>query len=205
MVHRYAVLSCLRVVLEVASIGFWLIQPGIGPRKRLERTLTFARYSVTQRSRAERLQSNRDDLSNLGKMRETIGRVAAENGLRRLTGERERRIPDAAQLIGDHFDCLGRSRRDAISVYGLLSEFTHGNFLGSMLGYRKHTTDDTILRPRVPLGEIALAANYASVGLSSTIEAFVSYMGWDAEAWQDKAQPHLSTIEAVAHVLRDIS
>lgn len=203
-VHRYAVLSCLRVVLEVASIAWWLTKPGIGARKRLERTLTFAQHSVTLRDQAERIRTEPNDLSYLTAIQETIDRVAAEHDLRRLTGEKKRRIPDATPLIGDQFEALGIDRREAISIYGLLSEFTHGNFLGSMLGYRRDTAGAPVLRPRVPLGEIAIAANYASVGLSFAIETFIGFMGWDVEAWRETTQPNLSAIEAVAHAVKDI-
>jgi hypothetical protein len=170
----------------------------------LERTLTFAQHSVTLRDRAERIRTESNDLSYLMAIQETIDRVAAEHDLGRLTGDKKRRIPDATQLIGDQFEALGGDRGDAISIYGLLSEFTHGNFLGSMLGYRRDTEDAPVLRPRVPLGEIAIAANYASVGLSLTVEAFIGFMGWDVEAWRETTQPHLSAIEAVADVTKDI-
>lgn len=203
-VHRYAVLSCLRVVLEVASIAWWLTQPGIGARTRLERTLTFAQHSVTLRDRAERIRTEPNDLSYLKAIQEIIDRVAAEHDLLRLTREKKRRIPNATQLIGDQFEAFGGDRGDAVSIYGLLSEFTHGNFLGSMLGYRRDTAGAPVLKPRVPLGEIAIAANYASVGLSLTVEAFIEFMGWDVEPWREATQPHLSAIEAVAHVTKDI-
>lgn len=179
-------------------------RPGIGARKRFERTLTFAQHSVTLRDRAERIRTEPSDLSYLTAIQETIDRVAAEHDLRRLTGDKRRRKPDATQLIGDQFEALGGDRGDAISVYGLLSEFTHGNFLGSMLGYRRDTANAPVLRPRVPLGEIAIAANYASVGISLTVEAFIEFIGWDVEAWRETTQPHLSAFEAVAEVTKDI-
>lgn len=203
-VHRYAVLSCLRVVLEVASIAWWLTERGIGAPKRLERTLTFAQHSVSLRERAERVRTEPNDLSYLTAIQETIDRVTVEHDLRRLTGEKKRRIPDATQLIGDQFEALGGHRGDAISIYGLLSEFTHGNFLGAMLGYTRDAKGTPVLRPRVPLGEVGIAANYASVGLSLTVEQFIGFMGWDVEAWRKGTQPHLSAIEAVAEATKDI-
>ena len=108
--HRFAVLSLLRVTLEVSALSWWLIRPGIGARQRMQQTLLHELWSFDQVERADKLLSKPDpNASAIRKMRSTrhaeIYDLAKKHNLQKIqSGSRE--IPKSSDLIGEQFEAL---------------------------------------------------------------------------------------------------
>lgn len=88
-VHRFAILSLLRVSLEVSALCWWLVDPKITARVRMQRTLLLQRWSLDQVERADAQLKQADGLSRSQKagravMQKRIDELAEEHNLQRI-------------------------------------------------------------------------------------------------------------------------
>lgn len=211
-VQRYAVLSVLRVALEVSSLAWWLADPRIKVRERVTRGLRLAAFSRASREKADKLIAIQDkDLEPLMAAQELIEGLARDLEIHAITSRldenREVKIPDAVDLVRMQFEGIPSGDPDAaVSVYGVLSEPMHGNIFGSSSGYRRPTSEDAIqeLHPKVPLVDIAIGANYATGALNYAIKAFIQWMGWDMDRWDDLANESLVRIQGAAEIVKQV-
>ena len=194
-VHRFAVLSLLRVALEVSALCWWLVDPKITARTRMQRTLLLERWSLDQVERADSLLTDADELSESQKATRNasearIDQLAEEHNLQRiLSGSRD--IPDASDLIGNQFRALAGIPGDAQNIYARLSEVTHGNMFGTRTGYaqpeeRGHLT--------------CMGAQYSAFGFCHAVSTYLRFMGWDDETWTRSTLRPQKELEAIARL-----
>lgn len=202
-VHRFAVLSLVRVTLEVSALAWWLSRPHVGARGRMQQTLLHERWSFDQVERAEKLLASPDPTETLAQkmrdeMQSRIDALAQEHNLQKiLSGSRD--IPKASHLIGKEFDAVKSGLgRQAQNMYARLSEVTHGNMLGTVSGYLPPSESDEPAGPGVPLWLLCLGAQYAAFGFSHAVTTYLEFMGWDAKGWGRASSQALLTLEAVA-------
>lgn len=211
-VHRYAVFSVLRVAMEVGGLSWWLARSDIGPRERVGRSLRLAEYSRRLRDQSDRLTSPPNDDSYLESMRANIEQAAADHNLAGLVAKlkagKKVSIPKARDLVTGLYGSIeGINPGDAVSIYSMLSEFMHGNMLGSVAGFRRATPLDLnqqVLHPYVPIAEIALGAHYASVGVAAAFGGVVTFMGWDANRWYDLTAASIHDLAIAAAIAKNL-
>ena len=87
-VNRFAILSLLRVALEVSSLCWWLINPKITARERMQRTLRLERWSLDHVDRADNYLTKTEDSetkkSLLDSFQERIDQLAEEHNLQKI-------------------------------------------------------------------------------------------------------------------------
>ena len=204
-VHRYAIFAVLRVTLEVSALVSWLADPKIDSRTRLVRALTLAEYSRSQRENAELMREHPNYLDSLVVLREEIKRSADHYNLQKIkarlaTEDGTVEIPKAIQLVGRQFDALANTHAgDAMSMYAMLSEYSHGNIFATLTGF---TPEQRSMTPNVAIGHIAVAANYASAALAHAMLDFIELMGWDKDRWHELADDALDDLRIAAEVAK---
>ena len=202
-VHRFAVLSLLRVTLEVSALCWWLIDPKITARLRMQRTLLLERWSLDQVDRSDELLTVTDDRSEQQRaMRHAfqtrIDELANQHNLQKIvSGGRE--IPTASDLIGNQFQAMAGISGDARNIYARLSEVTHGNMFGTLTGYARPEQRDQLTGPGVPVWLVCVGAQYAAFGFCNAVSTYLEFMGWDEEGWAESTTEPQRTLDAIAH------
>lgn len=202
-VHRFAVLSLLRVTLEVSALCWWLADPKISARTRMQRTLLYGRWSLDQVERAEGHLTMTDAKSESQKR----ARIAFETHIENLAEEHNlqkirsgsRQMPDASDLIGNQFEAIAGIPGDARNIYARLSEVTHGNMFGTLLGYTRSEERDQPTGPGVPVWLVCVAAQYAAFGFCHAVSTYLEFMGWEEQGWTEPTVSAQQTLEAIAH------
>ena len=202
-VHRFAVLSLLRVTLELSALCWWLIDPKITARTRMQRTLLYERWSLDQVERADGYLSRVDAESECQKearraFQARIDQLAEEHNLQKIrSGSRE--IPNASDLVGNQFQAMAGLSADARNIYSRLSEVTHGNMYGTLAGYSRPPDQDQLTGPSVPIWLVTVGAQYAAFGFCHAVSTFIDFMGWDTGSWEESTEQALLNLEAIAH------
>lgn len=202
-VHRFAILSLLRVTLEVSALCWWLVDPRITDRERMQRTLLHERWSLDQVERAEGHLTVTDAKSESQKssriaFQARIDELAGEHNLQKIQSG-SRQIPKASDLIGNQFEAMAGIPGDARFIYARLSEVTHGNMFGTLTGYTQPEARNQLTGPGVPVWLVCVGAQYAAFGFCHAVSTFLEFMGWDEEGWAETALRAQKTLEAIAH------
>jgi hypothetical protein len=202
-VNRFAILSLLRVALEVSSLCWWLVNPKITARERMQRTLRLERWSLDHVDRANGYLTKTDEHSETKKsvrdaFQARIDQLAEEHNLQKIrSGSRE--IPDASDLIGKQFQAMAGIPGDARNIYARLSEVTHGNMFGTLAGYTRPEEREQPTGPGVPLWLICVGAQYSAFGFCHAVATYIRFMGWDEETWTESTLRPQKELEAIAH------
>lgn len=207
LVFRYAVFSVLRGAMEVAALVSWLIDGQVTARERLTRSLVLMEFSRSQRERVERcLNGGAVEREDLQELRAYVEKVALTHKCERITrafkqGKRKE-TPKARDLILRFFS-QGPARLGdvALGLYGLMSEPTHGNVLGAMLGFDSPSDSTSPRRPTVSEPELVHACQFSGLMVVAAMTEFVEYMGWDLERWLRVAQPAADMLSQVADLV----
>jgi hypothetical protein len=200
-VHRFGVLSLLRVALEVSALCWRLIDPAVTARERMQRTLLHERWSLDQRGRGDgnlsTIEPAEGRADSMAALQARIDELAEEHHLQGIMSGK-RNIPKASDLIGTQFKAIGGFSGDARSIYARLSEVTHGNMLGTLEGYTRPPEREQLTGPGVPLWLTCVGAQYAALGFWHAVYTFLDFMGWNTEDWSELTVPALRTLEAIA-------
>ncbi len=206
-VHRFAILSIFRVILESSAITFWLVDNEIPGATRSSRALTLVDNSRRLRRLADSdAGAQQEDLAYLEAIRNTVIKEAERLHLSKIREKLESgsdlRIPAAVDMVRGLFRSIHKDAAgEAVSAYRLLSEPMHGNILGIMIGYAPTGSQ---LHPNVSNGHIARTAYFASYGAYLMMLEMIQLMGWDLDRWRTLAHAHIVTIERIALSVEDV-
>lgn len=201
-VNRFAILSLLRVAFEVSSLCWWLVNPKITARERMQRTLRLERWSLDHVDRADSHLTKVDERSKSQKLsrdafQARIDQLAQMHNLQKIrSGSRE--IPDASELIGKQFQAMAGIPGDARTIYARLSEVTHGNMFGTLAGYIRPQERDQPTRPGVPIWLICVGAQYSAFAFCHAVATYIQFMGWEEETWAESTVGPQRELEAIA-------
>ena len=210
-VHRYAIYSVLRVAMEVAALTWWLVDKDVSAKSRLTRALTVMENSRRMRENSEKLLTPSNDLAYLAAVRDAIEAEARKHNLQKITSRFDAglkvAIPDAVDLVANQFAKIvltETSARNAVAIYGGMSEHMHGNVFGVMSGFGP-PDQERVLHPDVSLPSLATAAQFSAHGVVAAMLELVAYMGWDKDRWIDISSTGQSDLEKVVAEARSLT
>jgi len=183
------VMVMARSIVEICARAAWIMEPGIGPRGRVARSLgdqLYSAYHATKLATALDLPGGADGFSpppdELTTKIEDLGLTVKAEALAydpRITVDGTPR-PSASKLVrslfrGSVFD------DSAAGIYPNLSAFTHGTHFGLMHFYREtgeYLNGEKVLNRVVDQRDIEAAAGLSMVGWAAAMRQVVSLTRW---------------------------
>jgi ribonuclease HI len=194
---RVATATLVRGVLEASGRAWWLLDPGIGARLRVARSMTERLFNLGERMKIE---------ADIGKQTieaerriEKIVSSARHKGFRVLPGKpeaiEERRPGNtelSAMLLSGSEEKFGRV------AYRYLSAVAHANQSGIMAGLNRErdpqSVHDFIGVPDISPSAIEPLVAMAAIAFVASFDRQVKLFGWEARTWVSRRNRALKTL-----------
>jgi hypothetical protein len=175
-----------RSAVEIGSGIWWLMEPGIGVRRRVSRYLAEELESMERAKQVvERLglpPELRDYLDGPNQVRKKIadlGLVAGGGRYQPIVGGESR--PDATTLTSEHLSALLDTSK---IVYNVYSAVTHGTLYGVMQFFDEDPDHPGSSRWASSLKAIEHSIQTGLATLLLTVDRIIAVMGWDDHEWE---------------------
>jgi hypothetical protein len=177
-----------RSAIEIGSGVWWLMESGIGARRRVARcgaeemeSALRAKQAATKLGGGPDLQEYLNQETRVRTRLTGLGLPITGGGFSPSVGGEKR--PDATTLTTD---CLGQILdQGSVVVYNVYSAITHGTLYGLMQHFIEDPTDPTKLSWTSSLPIMEASVQVALVACLLSVDRIIEVMGWDPTAWND--------------------
>ena len=176
-----------RSAIEIGSGVWWLMEPGLGARRRVARCGAEEMESALRAGQVATKLGDGPDLQEYAgqeaRVRARLGALGLSitgGGFTPSVGGEKR--PDATTLTTD---CLGQLLDGGSIVYNVYSAITHGALYGLMQHFVEDPTDSTKLTWSSPMSITEASVQAALAVCLVSIDRIIEVMGWDPTAWND--------------------
>lgn len=176
-----------RSVVEIGCGVWWLMEPGIGARRRVARCgadeMNSALRAVQVANKlggGPEVQEYLDGEARVRARLDGLGLAIIENRFEPSVGGEK--APDATTLTTD---CLSQLLDHGSVVYNVYSAITHGTLYGLMQFFADSSSDPVRLEWTRPLQLIETTVQVALVACLLSVDRIIEVMGWDSTAWED--------------------
>lgn len=187
--------TCLRAILESSALAVWFLEPGIGPRSRVQRSFAFRFEGLDQQRKWMRI-AHESEVDKVITRIDAMEQIALNLGYERIVDRNGRRIglgqamPSVTEIVRDAFD--------EEATYRLLSAIAHGHHWAlTQLGFRlmdesqENNSNWTKLNDSTRTLEKSLEPNLVGFVCLKAVIAFTKsfwcmgrYCGW----WNESAE-----------------
>lgn len=176
-----------RSAVEIGSGVWWLMEPGLGARRRVARcgaeemeSALRAHQAATKLGGGSDLQEYLDQKTRVSARLTGLGLSIAGGGFTpSVDGEKR---PDATTLTTD---CLSQLLSSASVIYNVYSAVTHGTLYGLMQHFEVDPGDPGKLTWTSSLPVMEASVQAALVVCLLSVDRIIEVMGWDAAAWDE--------------------